>query len=150
MQRLDRQAYAPGARVRPELGQGVGDPLPRPGQVPAALGQSAETSTSVSVPRTAASSIAARLSSSARTRAWGSSVVKKPPRHSVVTLSPASRTSRAAASTPYARTGSRHRPTPGTPDSVQASHSWGSESCLTVIWLMLRRERSSGGWGLMR
>ena len=64
--------------------------------------------------------------------------VKKPPRHRVVTVRPASRTSRAAAAAPPASaTWSRHRPIAPMPARAQPSAASATLQRFVVIWLRL-------------
>src|SRR5215471_7241776 len=80
-------------------------------------GRPPTTRTRQAAPSAAASSIAARLSSSQPGR------LKNPPRHSEDTRSPASRVSLAARARPNSATGSRHRPTAPMPCRAQPSAS---------------------------
>lgn len=99
-------------------------------------GSPPETSTSTGAPSVAASSMARRFSSRQP------SALKKPPRHRVVTSSPASRTSLAVRARPYSATGSRHRPMPGTPAATQPATTSGSGQCFVVAWLREKRRNA--------
>src|SRR5438445_5821026 len=108
-------------------------------------GAGPHTSTSTSVPISAASSSARRLSSIRSRRALGVAAGKNPPRHRLDTRRPASRINRALATAPPASaTLSRHGPIHGMPARKQPSTASRSVQRWVVAWLRLSRTRSGG------
>ena len=101
----------------------------------------------MSVPSSAASAMAARLSARAACRPSGSSGtarVKKPPRHRLETCSPAARTAAAASASPASATRSRHSPMAGMSCRAHSATASARLRCLTVAWFSDSRSSPIG------
>src|SRR5215208_6969632 len=110
-------------------------------------GAGPQTRTSTSVPRAAASSTARRLSSRRARRSAVATAGNIPPRQTLETRSPASRTTRALSDSPVSETLSRHSPINPMPARAQPSAASRTLQLFVVFWLRLRRD-GSGGEGL--
>src|SRR5207302_1295762 len=107
-------------------------------------GAAPHTRTRTSAPSAAASSTARRLSSIRASRSAGLAAGNIPPRHTLDTRSPASRTRRTARSSPVSASLFRHTAMYGTPWRAQASTASARLARSAVIWLKLSRAIAGG------